>query len=60
MNDKTSFFIPSEYDSFSVLKSKDTQHDLDSEYFGIIKNEELVKENNQKEQEIECEKEVNF
>ena len=57
MIDKTSFFIPSGYDRFSVLKSSDTQHDLDYDYYDIIKNEERVKENNQKEQEIECEKE---
>ena len=58
--DKTSFFIPSGYDRFSVLKSSDTQHDLDYDYYDIIKNEERVKENNQKEQEIECEKVSEF
>ena len=58
--DKTSFFIPSGYDRFSVLKSSDTQHELDYDYYDIIKNEERVKENNQKEQEIECEKVSEF
>ena len=60
LNDKTSFFIPSGYDRFSILKSSDTQHDLDSDYFEVIKNEEKVKQNNEKEEEIKCEKVSDF
>ena len=60
LNDKTSYFIPSGYDRFSVLKSSDTQHDLDADYFEVIKNEEKVKNNNEKEEEIECEKVSDF
>ena len=60
LNDKTSFFIPSGYDRFSILKSSDTQHDLDSDYFDVIKNEEKVKQNNEKEEEIQCEKVSDF
>ena len=60
MNDKTSFFIPSGYDRFSILKSSDTQRDLDSDYFEVIKNEEKVKQNNEKEEEIKCEKVSDF
>jgi len=60
LNDKTSFFIPSGYDRFSILKSSDTQHDLDSDYYEVIKNEEKVKQNNEKEEEIKCEKVSDF
>ena len=60
LNDKTSFFIPSGYDRFSVLRNSDTQHDLDSDYFEVIKNEERVKENNEKEEIIVCEKVSEF
>ena len=54
MIDKNSFFIPSGYDRLSVLKSNDSQNDLDYEYTDVIKEEkeEKLKEEN----EIKCEK----
>ncbi len=57
LTDKTSFFIPSGYDRLSVLKSNDSQHDLDSEYIDIIKEE---KEEEYEEEEIHCEKLSDF
>ena len=57
MTDKTSYFIPSGYDRLSVLKSNDSQHDLDSEYKDVIKEE---KEEEVKEDEIHCEKLSDF
>ena len=57
LTDKTSFFIPSGYDRLSVLKSNDSQHDLDSEYIDVIKEE---KEEEVKEDEIHCEKLSDF
>ena len=42
MHDKTSYFIPSGYDRFSILKSSDTQHDIDVDYFEMIKDEEKM------------------
>ena len=55
--DKTSFFIPSGYDRLSVLKSNDTQHDLDSEYTDVIKEE---KEEEILEEEVKCDKLSDF
>ena len=60
LNDKTSYFIPSGYDRFSILKASDTQHDLDADFFEVIKNEEKVKNKNEQEQKIECEKVNDF
>jgi len=57
LTDKTSYFIPSGYDRLSVLKSNDSQHDLDSEYKDIIKEE---KEEEVEEDEIHCEKLSDF
>ena len=57
LTDKTSYFIPSGYDRLSVLKSNDSQHDLDSEYIDVIKEE---KEEEVKEDEIHCEKLSDF
>ena len=57
LTDKTSFFIPSGYDRLSVLKSNDAQHDLDSEYIDVIKEE---KEEEVKEDEVQCEKLSDF
>ena len=57
LTDKTSYFIPSGYDRLSVLKSNDSQHDLDSEYKDVIKEE---KEEEVKEDEIHCEKLSDF
>ena len=51
--DKNSYFIPSGYDRLSVLKSNDTQKDLDCEYSDQIKGEE---EEDIMEDEIKCEK----
>ena len=53
MIDKNSFFIPSGYDRLSVLKSNDSQNDLDYEYTDVIKEE---KEEKKIEEEIQCEK----
>ena len=53
MIDKNSFFIPSGYDRLSVLKSNDTQNELDYEFTDIIKEE---KEEKKVEDEITCEK----
>lgn len=53
MIDKNSYFIPSGYDRLSVLKSSDSQSDLDYEFTDIIKEE---KEEEEKfEFEIHCE-----
>lgn len=52
--DKNSFFIPSGYDRLSVLKSNDSQHDLDYEYSDQIKQEK--EEDTIVEDEIKCEK----
>ena len=60
LNDKTSYFIPSGYDRFSILRSSDTQHDLDTDYYDVIINEERVEENNKKEIEYNCEKVSEF
>jgi hypothetical protein len=57
LTDKTSYFIPSGYDRLSVLKSNDSQHDLDSEYKDVIKE---VKEEEVTEDEIHCEKLSDF
>ena len=57
MNDKNSYFIPSGYDRLSVLKSNDSQHDLDYEYTDKIKEE---KEEKVIEDEIVCEKVSDF
>ena len=52
--DKNSYFIPSGYDRFSVLRSNDMNKDLDFEYSDVIKEE---KEDEAKEEaEIKCEK----
>ena len=58
MQDKTSYFIPSGYDRFSLLKSNDKQHDIDEDYFEMIKAEEKMKEIDEimEEEEIICEK----
>ena len=58
MKDKNSYFIPSGYDRFSILKNSDTQHYLDIEFSEMIKNEEEIILNNDKEEEkeIQCEK----
>ena len=52
--DKNSFFIPSGYDRLSVLKSNDSQHDLDYEYSDQIKQEK--EEDTIVEDVIKCEK----
>ena len=39
MIEKNSFFIPSGYDRLSILKSNDTEHDLDYEFSDKIKEE---------------------
>ena len=58
MIDKNSFFIPAGYDRLSVLKSSDTQSDLDYEFTDIIKEE---KEEEEKiEEEILCENMSDF
>lgn len=57
MNDKNSYFIPSGYDRFSLLKNNDKQHDIDVEYSDMIKNEEIIINSNiSKEEEVSCEK----
>ena len=57
MHDKNSYFIPSGYDRFSILKSSDTQHDIDVDYFEMIKDEEkMLNADEMMEKEIECEK----
>ena len=61
MHDKTSYFIPSGYDRFSILKSNDTQHDIDIDYYEMIKNEEeILKKNKEEEKEVSCEKVSDF
>ena len=63
VHDKTSYFIPSGYDRFSILKSNDTQHDIDVDYFEMIKDEEKILENSNKkeeEKEIVCDKVSDF
>ena len=57
MIDKNSYFIPSGYDRLTVLKSNDSQHDLDYEYTDIIKEE---KEEEIIEEEVICEKVSDF
>ena len=57
MIDKNSFFIPSGYDRLSVLKTNDTQNELDYEFTDIIKEE---KEEEKIEDEIKCEKVSDF
>ena len=57
-NEKNSYFIPSGYDRLSVLKSNDTQKDLDYEYSDKIKPEK--EEEPQLEEEIKCEKLSNY
>ena len=57
MIDKNSYFIPSGYDRLSVLKSNDSQHELDYEFTDIIKEE---KEEEKIEDEIKCEKVSDF
>ena len=57
MIEKNSFFIPSGYDRLSILKSNDTEHDLDYEFSDKIKEE---KEEIKIEDEIECEKSSDF
>ena len=57
MIDKNSFFIPSGYDRLSILKSNDTDHDLDYEFSDKIKEE---KEEIKIEDEVECEKSSDF
>ena len=52
--DKNSYFIPSGYDRLSVLKSNDTQKDLDCEFSDQIKGEK--EEDTKMEDEIKCEK----
>ena len=56
MNDKNSYFIPSGYDRFSILKSSDTQHDIDVEYSDMIKDEESIITNQKSEEEVKSEK----
>ena len=55
--DKNSYFIPSGYDRLPVLKSNDSQHELDYEFTDIIKEE---KEEEIIEDEIKCEKVSDF
>ena len=52
--DKNSYFIPSGYDRLSVLKSNDTQNDLNHDYADQIKGEK--EEDTKMEDEIKCEK----
>ena len=54
-HEKNSYFIPSGYDRLSVLKSNDTQKDLDYEYSDKIKPEK-EEEPKKEEEEIKCEK----
>ena len=59
LNDKNSYFIPSGYDRFSVLKGNDSQNDLDCLYSDIIKTEEDKKDDEDEDvlkEEITCEK----
>lgn len=59
--DKNSFFIPSGYDRFSVLKNNDTQNDLDSLYSDKIKIEEKPDDDEDiLKEEITCEKLSDF
>ena len=54
ITDKNSYFIPSGYDRLSVLKSNDTQNDLNHDYADQIKGEK--EEDIVMEEEIKCEK----
>ena len=58
LNDKNSYFIPSGYDRFSVLKGNDTQNDLDSLYSDVIKIDEKKDDEDEDvlKDEITCEK----
>ena len=57
MNDKFSYFIPSGYDRFSILKNSDTQHYIDFEYSDIIRDEEkIINYSIEKENEVSSEK----
>ena len=59
--DKSSFFIPSGYDRFSVLKNNDTQNDLDSLYSDKIKLEDKQEEDvDILKEEITCDKLSDF
>ena len=58
MIDKNSFFIPAGYDRLSILKSSDTQSDLDYEFTDIIKEEKEDEE--MIEDEILCENMSDF
>jgi hypothetical protein len=61
IHDKTSYFIPSGYDRFSLLKSSDINHDIDADYFEMIKVEEKMKTLDEiMEKEIICEKVDDF
>lgn len=62
MHDKTSYFIPSGYDRFSILKSNDTLHDIDVDYYEMIKDEEkiLASSNKKEEEEVVCDKVSDF
>ena len=61
IHDKTSYFIPSGYDRFSLLKSSDINHDIDADYFDMIKVEEKMKTLDEiMEKEIICEKVDDF
>ena len=62
MHDKTSYFIPSGYDRFSILKSNDTLHDIDVDYYEMIKDEEKILANSDKkeEEEVVCDKVSDF
>ena len=55
-DDKNSIFIPSGYDRFSLLKSSDTLHYLDNDYYEIIRDEEKIFYYKPDENEIVCEK----
>ena len=57
MNDKYSYFIPSGYDRFSILKNSDTQHYIDFDYSDMIRDEEkIINSNKEKEEEVSSEK----
>ena len=61
IQDKNSYFIPSGYDRFSLLKSNDIHHDIEADYFEIIKVEENLKTMNEiMEEDIICEKVDDF
>ena len=60
MIDKNSYFIPSGYDRLSVLKSNDTQKDLDYEFSDKIKEEKEENKDIVFEEEITCLNESDF